>query len=407
MRGLRKFGTGIAGLLRRYETPITDTVVGAVTVLGLAAAVSSATTQAGTATPASMNRTTAQVQQHKALLPAKPLKVESVSPDGSYVNGTDPVTVTFNSALSPQTKLPSLSPNIAGSWKIAGRTATFTPRTGFTERTEVRVTMPKGMTGLHLPAVQGTPTLQKTVTRTFETGWYSTSRLQQLLSQLGYLPMTFHPSDSSGEISSGDAKAQLSAAYDAPSGSFSWEGKYPAQLEDQWRGGQNNMLDSGAVRTFEYDHGLAMDGTAGPEVWSSLLNAVAKGARNHHGYAYALATQGSSGENLQVYFNGKEILYTAANTGVAGAPTADGTFPVFDRTPFQIMKGKNPDGSKYADPVHWISYFNGGDAIHGFNRAAYGYYQSDGCVEIPVSTAKWLYPYLTYGTLVTVQGPVA
>ncbi len=71
------------------------------------------------------------------------------------------------------------------------------------------------------------------------------------------------------------------------------------------------------------------------------------------------------------------------------------------------MKGTNPDGSKYADPVYWISYFNGGDAVHYFDRGAYGYYQSLGCVELPWTQAKFIWPYLTYGTLVTVTGPVA
>ena len=34
------------------------------------------------------------------------------------------------------------------------------------------------------------------------------------------------------------------------------------------------------------------------------------------------------------------------------------------------MSGRNPDGTRYHDPgIKWISYFNGGEAIHGFNRA--------------------------------------
>ena len=44
------------------------------------------------------------------------------------------------------------------------------------------------------------------------------------------------------------------------------------------------------------------------------------------------------------------------------------TFPVYLRYAFQIMKGTNPDGSKYADPVAWVAYFNGGDAVHYFPR---------------------------------------
>ena len=67
------------------------------------------------------------------------------------------------------------------------------------------------------------------------------------------------------------------------------------------------------------------------------------------------------------------------------------------------MRGTNPDGSHYSDPgVPWVSYFNGGDAIHGFNRASYGSAQSLGCVELPPAEAEKVFPYTPIGTLVTV-----
>ena len=62
------------------------------------------------------------------------------------------------------------------------------------------------------------------------------------------------------------------------------------------------------------------------------------------------------------------------------------------------MKGKNPDGSKYADPVYYVSYFRSGEAVHYFPRGSYGYPQSLGCVELPWSSAKFIWKYLTYGT---------
>ena len=38
------------------------------------------------------------------------------------------------------------------------------------------------------------------------------------------------------------------------------------------------------------------------------------------------------------------------------------------------MSGTNPDGSHYVDPgIQWVSYFNGGDALHGFVRGSYGF----------------------------------
>ena len=55
------------------------------------------------------------------------------------------------------------------------------------------------------------------------------------------------------------------------------------------------------------------------------------------------------------------------------------------------MRGTNPDGSQYADPVYYVSYFNGGDAAHYFSRGGYGYSQSLGCVELPWDAAKKAY----------------
>jgi lipoprotein-anchoring transpeptidase ErfK/SrfK len=200
---------------------------------------------------------------------------------------------------------------------------------------------------------------------------------------------------------------EVSAAYDPPQGTLDFQPGYPSQLTDQWKPGQDNMLDKGAIRAFQNNQGLTMDGEAGPDVWSHLLTAAAKDKKNPDGYTYALASQHSPHETLKVWHNGKVILNTPANTGIPGASTEDGTFPVYERLQFQIMKGTNPDGSKYADPVQWISYFNGGDAVHYFDRPAYGSYQSLGCVELPWNEAKFIWSYLTYGTLVTVTGPVA
>ena len=52
------------------------------------------------------------------------------------------------------------------------------------------------------------------------------------------------------------------------------------------------------------------------------------------------------------------------------------------------MSGTNPDGSHYNDPgIKWVSYFNGGDALHAFDRASFGTPQSLGCVELPLAAA--------------------
>ena len=409
MSFLGSVGRGSAALFRHRR--ITATAGAAALVLiagGTFAAVSSQRTNHQTMTSVGNSKGLANTADRKT--PAAPLTLVSVSPGAGAcgVDGAAPIKVTFSSALSPQTPLPTLSPNIAGSWQVAGDTATFTPSYGFLPRTNVTVHIPGGSHGVHAAASAGA--LQKPASVSFTTGSFSTLRLQQLLAQLGYLPLTWTPGTSTQTVPAvgdGSLNEQLSAAYAPPSGTFSFQPGYPSQLTSQWQSGSNNMLDQGAIRAFEYNEGLTMDGVAGPQVWSDLLKAAAKDQRDPNGYTFALVSQGSSNESLQVWHDGSRILNTPANTGIPASPTVDGTFPVYERLQFQIMQGTNPDGSHYADPVSWIAYFNGGDAVHGFYRASYGWYQSLGCVELPPSTAQYIWPYLTYGTLVTVQGPVA
>jgi hypothetical protein len=334
---------------------------------------------------------------------AEPVIVVSVSPsNGSTgVNGASPITVTYSGRITKHTPLPTLSPSIAGSWQVSGDKATFTPQVGFTENTHVTV---------NIPAPAGPATTAAT-SFSFTTGQYSTLRLDQLLAQLGYLPVTWTPTDSSGDIPATDAGAQLAAAYDPPSGTFTFDSGYPAALTSQWTAGTDNEIIDGAVRTFEYDHGLNMDGDAGPRVWRHLLTAVAKGEQNQHGYTYVWVTQAGT-ETLDLYHNGHIAITSPVNTGIAASPTVDGTFPVYLRYTVTQMIGTNPDGTPYDDTVYWVSYFNGGDAVHAFPRGGYGWYQSLGCVELPYNgsgpgVAENVWNLITYGTLVTVTGPVA
>jgi Bacterial Ig-like domain/L,D-transpeptidase catalytic domain len=369
--------------------------------------------------------------------PVGPLRLLSVTPAGGSraANGGAPITVTFSSALSSTTPLPKLSPAVPGSWTISGATATFTPASGYLPGTTVKLTIPGGKAGL-TGAAATAGILGKAATVTFTTGQYSVLRLQQILAQLGYLPLSWTASasaagsaagasipanapaaDSGGTgtsaagtsaagTSGGSAAPQpeVADAYAPPAGTFAFQSGYPGELTSQWKVGADNVLDQGAIRAFENDQDLAMDGVAGPEVWAHLLVAAAKDEANKNGYTYALADQHSP-ETLTIWHNGKVIEHTLANTGVPGQGTADGTYPVYLRYQVNWMSGLNPDGSKYHDLVYWISYFNGGDAVHYFDRPGYGYYQSLGCVEVPWTAAKKAWGYMTYGSLVTVKGP--
>jgi peptidoglycan hydrolase-like protein with peptidoglycan-binding domain len=334
-----------------------------------------------------------------AAQPAGPFRVLSVTPAhaAQQVNGAAPVDVVFSAPLAAGSPMPRITPAVRGTWTAAKNGALqFTPATGFRPHTAVTVSVPSGRSGVRSAtgSLLGAP-----VTVRFRTGSYSTLRLQQLLAQLGYLPLTWTPSGTSPAASS--ANAQLSAAYQPPAGTFSWQHGYPAALTSKWAQGKQNLIEVGAIRAFEDQQGLSMDGVAGPTVWQHLLRAAATGQRNTHGYTYAIARK-SNPETLTVWHNGHVVLHTLANTGISVAPTADGTYPVYLRYAFQIMQGTNPDGSHYADPVSNVAYFNGGDAVHYFSRATYGWPQSLGCVELPLPQSATAYHYLTYGSLVTV-----
>ena len=204
-----------------------------------------------------------------------------------------------------------------------------------------------------------------------------------------------------GTVTPKSATAQLSAAYSAPAGSFARRGGYPAGLYSFWKQGSPNLLDTGAIAGFEADHGLPVNGDVGPAVWTALLKAAVADERNGHGYSYAVASE-STPETLTIWHDGRQVFSSPANTGIPAAPTSLGTFFVYEKLPFQVMQGTNPDGSHYADPVEWVSYFDAGQAVHYFPRGSYGWPQSLGCVELPYGAAEEAYPYLPYGTLVTV-----
>jgi lipoprotein-anchoring transpeptidase ErfK/SrfK len=349
---------------------------------GIVAATSSGSGSGGSAAHA------ADAAKHAAAKPIA-LRLVSISPQGgaTAVNGATVVTVTYNKPLPATAPFPTLAPAIAGSWARQGDTVVFTPASGYPSGTKVTVTAAGGTTA-------------STTTSTFKTGTYSTLRLQEILAQLGYLPLTWTPA--AGSAVPGDSmQAQLAAAYDPPAGTFTWKSGYPASLHELWQQGSANTVETGAITAFEGDHELGTTEVMSPATWTAVLKAAAADDANTDGYSYAIASQHLP-ETLTIWHDGKERLTTPANTGIPVSQTEVGTFPVYEKLQFQIMSGTNPDGSHYADPVSWVSYFNGGDAVHYFPRGSYGWNQSLGCVELPTYSAHEAYDLLPYGSLVTV-----
>lgn len=311
---------------------------------------------------------------------------------GSTIGPATPISLTFSKPVTAAlgSSRPPVSPASSGTWQeVSSHTIVFRPSGGgYGLGATVRVGLPAGVRLAGAGAGPGV--------------WHvppgSTLRLQQLLSTLGYLPLTFQPAKPVGT----SIEAQEAAAIHPPQGTFSWRyANIPAALRSMWAPGSSGEMTRGAIMAFENDHGLTPDGDPGPLLWRSLIGAALSGHTSSFGYTFVSVDKAS--QRLTLWHSGHTILTTPVNTGIAQAPTASGTFAVFEHIRVGTMSGTNPDGSHYNDQgIQFISYFNGGDALHAFTRAQYGFPQSLGCVEMPLGPAGQVWPYTPIGTLVHV-----
>jgi hypothetical protein len=310
-----------------------------------------------------------------------------------------PIRLTFSQPLDKALSddQPRFSSPVDGSWHPAdSHTLVFTPSGyGFPFASRLRLELPRTF------AVSTRKTTTATRTIEWQVAGASFLRLQQLLADAGYLPVSWNPA---GDPVPRDLTAQLDAAVSAPDGRFSWRyPNTPAELQRLWAPGQPNEITRGAVMMFEDEHGLDVDGLVGPRVWHALLADALAGKRRTDGYSYVYVHRNVP-QLLTLWHNGSVVLTSPGNTGVPVAPTELGTFPVFEHIPIGTMSGNNPDGSHYNDPgIRWISYFHGGEALHAFNRSSFGTPQSLGCVELPLDAAAKVWPYTPIGTLVTIE----
>ena len=327
------------------------------------------------------------------------LRVLSVVPANGEtgVSPSSPITITLSSPLAKSSALPTVTPTTAGAWQSSGALLSFTPSSDFAPLEDIAVTVAGGPNGV---IGRNGGRLGTTVVEQFQVANGSVVRLQQLLSLLDYSPLAWTPAGA--PISPSDTTAQLAAVYDPPAGSYAWrDSGWPAGLSAMWEPGVDDVFTRGLIMSFQADHGLVPNGDIQAALWTSLLGALASGVVNTGGYNYALADKADP-ESLTIYHNGVVVLHSLANTGIPDSPTPDGTFPVDARLRQQVMRGTNPDGRHYADLVQYIAYFKGNDAVHYMDRSDYGIPQSLGCIELPLADAAKAWPYLAYGTLVTI-----
>jgi peptidoglycan hydrolase-like protein with peptidoglycan-binding domain len=318
--------------------------------------------------------------------------VSNPQPGSKILPGTS-ITLTFNKPVSKVlgSNRPPV-PGTPGTWHtVNDHSITFQPSGyGFGLGSTVSVGLPSGVRLVGANGSSGTWSVPPG----------STLRLQQLLAQQGYLPYNFNTAGSGVAL---NPAAEMAAAIHPPKGNFTlkWHNT-PSALTQMWSPGTSGTMTKGAIMAFENTNGMTTDGIATAAVWKALItNQIAKKVSTW-GYSFVQVSEGSP-ETESTWHNGKTVVSGLVNTGIPAAPTAQGVFPVFEHALSVTMSGYNPDGSYYSDPgIPFVSYFNGGDALHYYDRGGYGYQQSLGCVEMPYNEAEAVYPYTPIGQLVDV-----
>jgi peptidoglycan hydrolase-like protein with peptidoglycan-binding domain len=337
----------------------------------------------------------ATAAQAKELPPSAVLKL----PGSDVKNGTEPLTVTLASRLAANTPRPRIAaispgqPTVSGTWTNVGDTEVFKSSATLEPCQSYRLTVPRST------AERGHKGLTRRRMVVLKVACPSTYGLQLALTRLGYLPDAFKAAPGAVVSHTAGRRTAAHLVYDPPKGRLEADvaGAPPVQA------GTIDGTTKGAIMRFQEQHHLEAEGEPGPATWSKLLTALARKYRDSEPYTFVTVSEGDP-ETLEVHKGNSVVLSTPANTGVPGAETEQGIFPIYERLTSTTMKGEDPDGTKYeVEDVPWVNYFNGGDAVHGYERGSYGFPQSNGCVELPISTAEQVYPLLADGDIVWVS----
>jgi len=344
-----------------------------------------------------------------------PVALVEPTPGSGTAPTNSPITMTFDEPISKLfgSSRPAISPKIAGTWSQPDpNTLIFTPSGfGFGPGAAVTVAFGKPVSTIGASEVNAETAATTSESFSFDVAPGSYLRMDQILAQLHYLPLNFTPAAGVSEPTTFDA--EVDSMSQPLAGTFTWRwSSTPGALQDQWSAGSPNTMLKGALMSFlanvegnNYD-GYQVDDEsaaqlANASLWEALLRAALADQVDPNPYSYVYVSENLP-ETLTIWEDGSVVLTAPCNTGIPVDPTALGTYPIYVRYTFNYMSGFNPDGSYYHDPVYWINYFNGGDAVHGFVRGSYGFPQSLGCVELPIPTAQVAFGHLSIGDLVTV-----
>ena len=314
-------------------------------------------------------------------------------PISGVADGTRGVAIRLNAAPAIDTPRPTLTPATAGHWSDLGEYEFFKPASTLQPCATYRLTIPAGT------AAAGHRRLGHSHTVSFTVACPGITAVQEALARLNYLPYSLHGYVGASSVAPLTRAQAARRAFDLPNGVLLANVRAAPPLQI----GKVDPTTTGAMEVFEEDHGLPLSTAPTQQLWIELLADETLAKQNPHPYTWVTVTE-TIPETLEVHENNRIALKSLANTGVPGAATQQGIFPIYVRYVATTMIGTNVDGSHYDDPgVPWVNYFNGGDAVHGYIRPTYGVPQSNGCVELPIATAQVVYGMLAVGDLVIVE----
>lgn len=110
-------------------------------------------------------------------------------------------------------------------------------------------------------------------------------------------------------------------------------------------------------------------------------------------------------KKMYAYEHGQLVKSFFVSAGAPETPTPLGKFQVYSKLPVQDMWGYGVGHKYYFQPhVRWISYFTGGNAVHGVYwhpDTWFGVHNSShGCVGVTDEDAQWVYDWAPIGTTV-------
>ncbi len=310
-------------------------------------------------------------------------------------NGTHPLAVTLSAPPAATSPPPTLTPAVAGSWRVVADSDVFLPASTLLPCSTYTLTVWADTTSA------GHSRLGRRHTVGLNVACPPLAGLQQALARLGYIGASFR-SLYGVHIPSGPETRSETAihAYHPPRGVLAPDPSDAPRVAM----GQLDETTKGALVRYQADHGLEPTGEPDRATWLSVLASVTHDRRAPGPYTWVTVSE-SIPETLEVHRGDRVVLQSPVNTGVPGAETPQGIFPIFARFVSTTMSGTDVDGTKYVVPdVPWVNYFNGGDAVHGYPRASYGSPQSNGCVELPIETAQTVFGMLAIGDVVEVTG---